>query len=112
MVKKSADVPVLTPVKIVGEIVYTSGSATSTGDTPTQIRFCLEQLKERLESAGASLETVDKATIYLSEMSDREKYLNKIWREYFPTNPPCRTTVQVGLGPNTKVEIEMIAHRK
>ena len=93
MVKKSADVPVLTPVKIVGEIVYTSGSATSTGDTPTQIRFCLEQLKGRLESAGASLRTVDKATVYLTDMSNREKYLNEIWREYFPANPPCRTTV-------------------
>jgi 2-iminobutanoate/2-iminopropanoate deaminase len=112
MTKKSADVPLLTPARIVGNLVFTSGSATSTGNIRSQIRYCLEQLKERLERAGASLETVDKATVYLTDMSDREKYLNEIWREYFPTNPPCRTTVQVVLGPNTKVEIEMIAHRK
>jgi len=112
MTKKSAEVPLLTPVRIVGNLVFTSGSATSKGNTGSQIRFCLEQLKERLEGAGASLETVDKATVYLTDMTVREKYPDEIWREYFPTSPPCRTTVQVVLGPNTKVEIEMIAHRR
>ena len=111
MTNKGTDIPVMTPVRTFGDLVFTSGSATSTGDTPSQIRYCLEQLRGRLEAAGASLETVVKATVYLTEMSDRERYLNEIWREYFPTNPPCRTTVQVALGPNTKVEIEMIAHR-
>src|SRR5690348_15570779 len=94
--------PLVSSVRIVGNLVITSGTDTDVGDSPTQIRHCFEELKRTLESAGASLETVDKVTVYLSDLSDREKYLNGIWREYFPRNPPCRTTIQVTLAPNTK----------
>src|SRR5208337_5650539 len=109
---QSTPSPTLSPYKIVGELVYTSGITSKSGDTPTQIRGCLEKLKTILSDAGASIDSVVKATIYLTDLSDREKYLNPIWREYFPTNPPCRTTIQVGLASGLKVEIEMVAKKK
>jgi len=94
---------------IVGNMVYTSGMTGGPGDVETQIRNTLKKLKETLEAAGTSFENVVKATVYLADLNDRERYLNKIWRETFPENPPARTCVQVGLAPGTAVEIEMVA---
>jgi len=108
----SSQRPIISPYRVVGNLVITSGVVERTGDTPTQIRGCMEKLKQNLAKAGASFDTVIKMTIYLADLSDREKYLNDIWREYFPVNPPCRTTVEAGLGPDTRVEIEAIAYKK
>jgi len=94
---------------VVGNLVFTAGMTGGSGDTETQIRNTFQRLKEVLEKAGTSLENVVKATVYLTDLSDREKYLNKIWKEMFPENPPARTCIQVGLAGDTKVEIEMIA---
>jgi 2-iminobutanoate/2-iminopropanoate deaminase len=94
---------------IVGNLVFTSGMTGGPGDVETQIKNTLSRLKATLENAGTSFENVIKATVYLADLSDRERYLNKIWRETFPQNPPARTCVQVGLGPGTAVEIEMVA---
>jgi len=94
---------------VVGDLVFTAGMTGDSGDTGTQIRTIFKNMKEVLEKAGSSLENVVKATVYLVDLSDREKYLNKIWKEMFPKNPPARTTVQAGLAGNTKVEIEVIA---
>jgi len=94
---------------VVGNLVYTSGMIGGSGDTETQIRKIFEDLKKVLEEAGTSLKNVVKATVYLTDLSDREKYLNKIWKEIFPKNAPARTTIQVGLAGDTKVEIELVA---
>ena len=93
----------------VGNLIYSSGVTAKPGDVPTQIRNCFEKLKAVLAEAGSSFDKVLKVTIYLTDLSDREKYLNEIWNEYFAKNPPGRTTVQAGLGPDTYVEIEMVA---
>jgi len=94
---------------IVGNLVFTSGMTGSPGDVETQIRNTLSRLKTALENAGTSFENVVKATVYLTDLGDRERYLNKIWRETFPENPPSRTCVQAGLAPGTFVEIELVA---
>jgi 2-iminobutanoate/2-iminopropanoate deaminase len=93
----------------VGDLIYTSGVTGKPGDVPTQIRNCFEKLKGVLQEAGSGFEYVVKVTIYLTDLSDREKYLNEIWDEYFGEDPPGRTTVEAGLGPDTYVEIEMVA---
>jgi len=97
--------------KKVGDLVYTSGVTGKPGDVPVQIRSVFEKLGAVLLEAGTSLDKVVKATIYLSDLSYREKYLNQIWNEYFGNleSPPSRTTVEAGLGPDVFVEIEMVA---
>jgi 2-iminobutanoate/2-iminopropanoate deaminase len=109
---KPSQSPMISRFRTVGDLVYTSGVTGAPGDVPTQIRTCFEKLKQILDEAGASLDTVLKATIYLTDLEDRSRYLNDIWREYFPVNPPGRTCVQAGLGENVKVEIEFIAAKK
>jgi len=93
----------------VGNLIYTSGVTAKPGDVPTQIRNCFEKLRAILDEAGSNFDNVLKVTIYLTDLSDREKYLNEIWNEYFGKNPPGRTTVEAGLGSDTFVEIEMVA---
>jgi 2-iminobutanoate/2-iminopropanoate deaminase len=100
---------VIPGANIVGNLVFTSGMTGTPGDVETQIRNTLKKLKSVLESAGTSFENVIKATVYLADLKDRERHLNKIWKETFPENPPSRTCIQVGLAPDDLVEIELVA---
>jgi 2-iminobutanoate/2-iminopropanoate deaminase len=70
----------------------------------------LQNVQAVLEAAGASLETVVKTTCFLADIDDREAF-NEVYREFFPSDPPARSTVQAGLIPPWLVEIEAIAVR-
>lgn len=75
----------------------------------TQIKKTFDKLRAVLEEAGTTFDSVIKATVYLADLKDRERYLNDVWRETFPKNPPARTCIQAGLAPDTSVEIELVA---
>jgi len=68
------------------------------GDKKEQIRLMFENVESLLKDAGAGMQHVVKTTVYLSDLKDREKYLNALWTEYFPKEAPTRTCVQAGLG--------------
>ena len=77
-----------------------------------QTRQCLENTKEVLESAGASLSDVVSATVYLRNSNDFPK-MNEVFKTYFPEDPPTRATIIAGLVlPSMLVEIQAIACRK
>ena len=65
----------------------------------SEIRFNLaERLKPRLEYVGSELTNAVHATVYLTEMQDLYE-VDRVWREFFPKDPPARTVVPVrGLG--------------
>jgi len=92
-----------------GNLVFLSGVTGKGPDTGTQIKSIFESIKTTLEEVGSSLENVINATVYLTDLEEREKYLNPIWSELFPRNPPTRTTVQVVLAPPDAVEITVVA---
>jgi 2-iminobutanoate/2-iminopropanoate deaminase len=98
--------------KKVGQFVFTSGITGEPGDPETQIRNIMRIARERLAQAGASMETVFKANVFLSDITLREKFLNAEWKKVFPKNPPLRTTVQVGFAPGIYAEIEFVALAK
>ena len=60
-----------------------------------QARHCLESLKKVLADAGASIDRVLKAEVHLVDSADFYEF-KLAWNEYFPSNPPARTTVEVG----------------
>ena len=60
-----------------------------------QTRACLERLRAVLADAGTTLDRVVKAEVYLIEAEDFYEF-KMVWREYFPNNPPARTTTAVG----------------
>lgn len=79
------------------------------GGVETETRQALTNLKNILEAAGSSLEHVVKTTVFLQDMADFPK-MNAIYTEYFPENPPARSTVQVAALPKgALVEIEAVA---
>jgi 2-iminobutanoate/2-iminopropanoate deaminase len=101
----------------VGNLVFTSGQIPlhpQTGDivgetAAEQARQVLQNLQAVLQAAGASLQQVAKTTIFLTDLSQFAA-VNAVYAEFFPENPPARSTVQVAALPRgVQVEIEAIA---
>ena len=79
------------------------------GGIETQTRQVLTNLKHVLESADSGLKFVVKTTVFLQDMGDFAN-MNAVYSEFFPENPPARSTVQVaGLPKGALVEIECVA---
>jgi 2-iminobutanoate/2-iminopropanoate deaminase len=98
-------------------MVYTAGQigldpATMeivSGGVEAETRQALNNLKHVLEAANSGLNYVVKTTVFLRDMADFPK-MNAIYAEFFPENPPARSTVAVATLPkNVAVEIETIA---
>ena len=78
-------------------------------DITAQTRRVIENLAAVLQEAGASLRTVVKTTVFLSDMKHFSA-MNDEYARHFATNPPARSTVQVARLPkDALVEIEAIA---
>ncbi len=101
-----------------GPFVFTSGQipldpATGRlveGDITVQIRRVMSNLQAVLEAAGLSFANVVKSTIFVKDLGQFAA-VNQVYGEYFPSNPPARSTVQVAKLPlDVAVEIEMVAY--
>jgi 2-iminobutanoate/2-iminopropanoate deaminase len=94
-----------------GQIPLTPAGQLVEGDVSVQARQVLENLKGLLAAAGSSFEQVVKTTVFLADMNDFAA-MNAVYAEYFTSNPPARSTVQVARLPrDVKVEIEAVALR-
>lgn len=81
------------------------------GGAEEQARRVLENLKAVLAAAGASLEQVVKATVYVTDLGNFAE-INGVWAEYFTHRPPARSTVQVAALPRgALVEVDLVAVR-
>ena len=79
------------------------------GGIEAQTRQVLTNLRHVLERADSGLNFVVKTTVFLQDMNDFAR-MNAVYAEFFPENPPARSTVQVaGLPKAALVEIECIA---
>ena len=108
-------VPISQAVKA-GGMVYCSGFVPADpatgklvkGDIEVQTDRVFQNLKAVLEAAGSSFDKVVKATVFLTDKKDFAG-VNKVFGRYFAKDPPARSTVQVELMIDAKVEIELIA---
>ncbi len=100
-----------------GQLVYTAGqipldpvSGEIVGsDIQTQTDRALQNLQAILKSAGASLASVIKTTVFLARMSDFQG-MNTVYASYFGEHAPARSTVAVAELPRkVLVEIECVA---
>ncbi len=79
------------------------------GGIQAQTRQALTNLKSVLESADSGLNFIVKTTVFLQSMDDFAA-MNAVYAEFFPENPPARSTVAVAALPKgALVEIEGIA---
>jgi len=99
-----------------GDFIFLSGMLStdpetgerSPGTMAHETRQTLANMRHLLESAGSSLERVVKINILLYDMLEFDN-MNRVYREFFPKDPPARTTCGVQLSAGMKIEIECIA---
>jgi 2-iminobutanoate/2-iminopropanoate deaminase len=77
------------------------------GDIKSETRRVLQNLRSILEAAGSSLKDVVRIGVFLADLNDFQA-MNEVFKEFFPEDPPARTTVGCTL-PKIKVEIDCIA---
>ena len=79
------------------------------GGIEAETRQVLNNLKNVLEAANSGLNYVLKTTVFLRDMADFPR-MNAVYAEFFPENPPARSTVAAaGLPRGVAVEIEVVA---
>src|SRR6202045_4801533 len=99
---------------VAGGIAYVAGMTASGGDLSdeyTQAKAIFAKIRHLVEAAGGSMADIVTVTIFVTDISQREK----VWqarREFFTGNFPSSTLVQVAAlaNPSLKVEIEAVAH--
>ena len=102
-----------------GDVLYLSGqgsfdpktSQLAQGPIETHVKQTMENCGAILKAAGMDFSNVVTANVYLPDMGNFEK-MNQVYRSYFKTDPPSRTTVGVAALPGqTPVEITFVAYR-
>jgi 2-iminobutanoate/2-iminopropanoate deaminase len=80
-------------------------------DFEAQARQCFQNIGIILEEAGSNLSKVVKTTIFMVTGNDFS-VVNKVYTEFFPENPPARSTPQVMPFPaGILISVECIALR-
>ncbi|MBK6776912.1 MAG: RidA family protein [Flavobacteriales bacterium] len=91
--------------KIPGVELDADGNITSY-DIETQVRSVFQNVKWILEDSRSSWEKIVDVTVYLTNMKDDFPTYNRLWKEYFEKDPPCRTTLEINCLP-TPIAIEL-----
>ena len=95
---------------LTGQIPMINGEPMTTGTIEDQTRVILEDIKATLEEAECKMDDIVKSMIWLRERADFPGF-NKIYGDYFPTEPPARSAVVSELLVDVRVEIEVIAYK-
>ena len=104
---------------VVNNLVFASGQIPLdtegnivSSDVKEQTKQVLENLSVVLEEAGSDLNSVVKATIFISDMNEFQQ-INEVYGSYFNEHQPARSCVEVSRLPkDVKVEIELVGKVK
>jgi len=79
------------------------------GDFASEVRQVFHNLQAVLSASNMTLDNVVKFHVYMTDLNQFDT-VNRIFSEYFESEPPARTAVQVaGLPKGANIEIECIA---
>jgi 2-aminomuconate deaminase len=102
-----------------GDFIFVSGTSARRADDSiagadirAQTRSVIENIRDILAAAGASLADVVEVSTFLVSMDDFEGY-NEVYGEFFGYQGPARTTVAVAAlpHPHLLIEIKAVAWR-
>jgi 2-iminobutanoate/2-iminopropanoate deaminase len=112
---------VLSSAVRVGDLVFLSGAlgtkpgggGLADGGIEGQTRQALENVKASAALAGVTMADIAKCSVFLTDVANFQR-MNGVYKEFFPTEPPARTTVGVAglVVPGALIEIECIAAGK
>ncbi len=92
-----------------GQLPFAPDGKLVDGDIQVQTRQILKNIKNMLEEAGSSLAKAVRMGVYIREIADFQA-MNEVYIEFFPEQPPARTTLVVSrFPPGVKIEIDAIA---
>jgi reactive intermediate/imine deaminase len=98
-------------VFVSGQVARNSqGETVGVGDIEAQTRQVLENVKAVLAEGGATMDDVVKITVFVTDVGDYAA-IHKVRGEYFKSEYPASTMVEVSalVNPDLKIEIEAIA---
>jgi 2-aminomuconate deaminase len=75
-------------------------------DIEAQVHAVFANTRAVLEAAGSGWDRLVDVTVFLTDIRRDFPIFNRLWAEYFPQDPPCRTTVEVNRLP-TPIAIEL-----
>jgi 2-aminomuconate deaminase len=79
-------------------------------DIAAQCHSVFRNVRAVLEDAGSTWDHIVDVTVFLTDMKDDFAIYNKIYAEYFASNRPTRTTVEVTRLPTPiAIEVKVIA---
>lgn len=99
------------------DLVFTAGQIPLTpegdlldgADIDVQTEQVMTNLAAVLDAAGAGMDDILKATVYLTDMDDFEE-MNTVYETRFEGDPPARSAVGVAALPKgVDIEIEVVA---
>jgi 2-aminomuconate deaminase len=114
--------------KRAGDLIYVSGTSSRRADDTfagvdvvdgvkvldisAQTRAVIENIRDILADAGATLGDLVQVTSYLVDMADFAAY-NEVYAEFFTESGPTRTTVAVRElpHPDLLIEIQAVAYK-
>ncbi|SFF43960.1 2-iminobutanoate/2-iminopropanoate deaminase [Paenibacillus algorifonticola] len=92
-----------------GQIPLNAAGELVTGDITVQAHQVFRNLEAVLAEAGATLQNVVKATVFMKDMNQFVA-MNEVYASYFGDHKPARSAVEVARLPkDVLVEIELIA---
>ena len=100
----------------VGDYIFLSGMVPvdphtgerSHGPIAEQVRITLSNMQHMLESADSSLDRVVRVHLVLADISHMAE-MDRVYREFFPIDPPARTAWSMQLRFGNGCEIECVA---
>ena len=100
----------------VGDYIFLSGMGPldpqtgerSHGPIAEQVRLTLSNMQHMLESAGSSLKRVVRVHVVLADISHMAE-MDRVYREFFPIDPPARVVWSMQLRFGNGCEIECVA---
>ncbi|MEL6360785.1 MAG: RidA family protein [Pseudomonadota bacterium] len=82
------------------------------GDIYRETGHALRAIRKELSGVGASMADVVRCQVFLADIDDFDA-MNGVYKTFFTTNPPARTTVAVkDIVAGAKIEIECTAARR
>ena len=114
-VSRNANLPHVPGIRI-GDFIFLSGMGPIDPETgerfhgpiDEQVRMTLGNMRHMLESAGSSLARVVRIHVVLADIGDMAE-MDRIYREFFPVDPPARTAWSMQLRFGNGCEIECVA---